>query len=184
MFSSKHNDTKSESFWLGENKRNTMTVNERVVLKATVAQQEEHCFGNKNLNLQPVLHLYDLDPKSHLVKSELLLDKCFFKLRSASPIANYFLLNQKSSLFMSFVYLAYIYVFILKVMYLVSIKMNGRCLVSLPAIKLNYFCVFFFFLIKSPSDLQIAWSVKAQFQMNTFYHTTQTEIRSKVLVYS
>ena len=37
MFSSKHN-TKSESFWLGENKRNTMTVNERVVVKATVAQ--------------------------------------------------------------------------------------------------------------------------------------------------
>ena len=57
MFSPKHNDTKSGSFWLGENKRNTMTVNEQVV--------------------KPVLHLYDLDPKSHLVKSELLLDKCF-----------------------------------------------------------------------------------------------------------
>ena len=38
MFSPKHNDTKSRSFWLGENKRNTMTVNEQVVLKAIVTQ--------------------------------------------------------------------------------------------------------------------------------------------------
>ena len=76
----------------------------------------------------------------------------FFKPRSASPVANYFLLNQKSSVLMSFVYLAYIYVFILKAMYLISIKMNGRYLITLPAIKLNYLlcvCVFFFFNKKS-----------------------------------
>ena len=51
---------------------------------------------------------------------------------------------------MSFVYLAYIYVLILKAMYLISIKMNGRCLISLPAIKLNYLlCFFVFFFLKS-----------------------------------
>lgn len=58
--------------------------------------------------------MYDLDPESpHLVKSELLLDRCFLNQDLQSPIEDYFLLNQRSSLLMWFAYLANIYVFIL-----------------------------------------------------------------------
>lgn len=130
---------------------------------AIVAQQEEHCFRNKNLNLRPALHMYDLAPKSPLLSNQNCQQiQCFSNQDLQSPTADYFLFNPSSSLVMCFAYLAYTYVFISKApnkFYFKSTVPNKfenkqEMLNSSSSYKIK---LLLWFLIKSPSDLYIAW---------------------------